>query len=98
MSCALESVPADTSARLDCTRSIVVLCYVGEQPEPPRPTTNRVNGAHDNKHRREIVMLPEKQLKAYNDFYDSARHNEILEPKTTLMIHLAAAMAVACYP
>jgi len=43
-------------------------------------------------------MLPEKQLKAYNDFYDSARHNEILEPKTTLMIHLAAAMAVACYP
>ena len=43
-------------------------------------------------------MLPEKQLKAYNDFYDSARNNEILEPKTTLMIHLATAMAVACYP
>ena len=43
-------------------------------------------------------MLPEKQLKAYNDFYDSARYNEILEPKTTLMIHLATAMAVGCYP
>ena len=43
-------------------------------------------------------MLPEKQLKAYNDFYDSARYNEILEPKTTLMIHLASAMAVGCYP
>ena len=43
-------------------------------------------------------MLPEKQLKAYNDFYDSARQNDILEPKTTLMIHLAASMAVGCYP
>jgi len=43
-------------------------------------------------------MLPKKQEKTYNDFYDSARYNEILEPKTTLMIHLAAAMAVACYP
>ena len=43
-------------------------------------------------------MLPEKQLKAYNDFYDSARDNEILEPKTTLMVHLATAMAVGCYP
>ena len=43
-------------------------------------------------------MLPEKQLKAYNDFYDSARYNEILEPKTTLMVHLASAMAVGCYP
>ncbi len=43
-------------------------------------------------------MLPKKQKKCYSEFYDSARHNEILEPKTTLMIHLAAAMAVACYP
>jgi len=43
-------------------------------------------------------MLPKRQKKAYDDFYDSARHNQILDPKTTLMIHLAAAMAVACYP
>ena len=43
-------------------------------------------------------MLPEKQKDAYSDFYDSARYNEILEPKTTLMIHLAAAMAFGCYP
>jgi hypothetical protein len=43
-------------------------------------------------------MLPEKQQKAYTDFYDSARHNEILEPKTTLLLHLAAAMAIGCYP
>lgn len=43
-------------------------------------------------------MLPEKQQKAYAAFYDSARKNAILDPKTTLMIHLAAAMAVGCYP
>ena len=43
-------------------------------------------------------MLPEKQKKAYIDFYDSARYNNILEPKTTLMLHLAVAMALGCYP
>ncbi len=43
-------------------------------------------------------MLPKKQLKAFADFYDSARQNEILEPKTTIMIHLAAAMAIGCHP
>ncbi len=43
-------------------------------------------------------MLPEKQKKAYTDFYDSARNNDILKPKTTLMLHLAAAMALGCYP
>jgi hypothetical protein len=43
-------------------------------------------------------MLPSAQREAYTAFYDSARHNEILDPKTTLMIHLASAMAVACYP
>ncbi len=44
------------------------------------------------------MMLPEKQQKAFIDFYDSARNNNILDPKMTLMIHLAAAMAVGCYP
>ena len=43
-------------------------------------------------------MLPKKQKKTFDDFYDAARYNEILDPKTTLMIHLAAAMAVGCYP
>jgi hypothetical protein len=43
-------------------------------------------------------MLPEKQKKTFADFYDSARHNEILEPKITLMIHLATSMAVNCHP
>jgi hypothetical protein len=44
------------------------------------------------------MLLPRKQNKAFTEFYDSARHNDILEPKTTLMLHIAAAMAVACYP
>ncbi len=43
-------------------------------------------------------MLPDKQKNSFIEFYDSARYNEILEPKTTLMIHMAVAMAVACYP
>ena len=43
-------------------------------------------------------MLPEKQLNAYQTFYDSARENDILEPKTTLLVHMATAMALGCYP
>ncbi len=43
-------------------------------------------------------MLPQQQKRAYGGFYRSARNNEILDPKTTLMLHLATAMSVACYP
>jgi len=43
-------------------------------------------------------LLPEKQKVKYKEFYDAARYNEILEPKTTLMLHLASAMAIGCYP
>jgi len=43
-------------------------------------------------------MLSEKQTKAYTEFYNSTKNCEILDSKTTLMIQLAAAMAVGCYP
>lgn len=43
-------------------------------------------------------MLPEQNQRAFGGFYDSARHTTILEPKTTLLIHLAAAMALGCSP
>jgi hypothetical protein len=43
-------------------------------------------------------MLPKKQREAFSEFYDSARYNDILEPKTTLLLHMATAMAVACHP
>ena len=44
------------------------------------------------------IMIPEKQAKSFNEFYNAARYNDTLDPKTILMIHLATAMAVACYP
>ena len=31
-------------------------------------------------------------------FYDSARHNEVLDERTTILLHLASAMALGCYP
>lgn len=43
-------------------------------------------------------MLPIEQKKAYEGFYDSARHNEILGERETLLVHLAAAMALGCHP
>ena len=44
------------------------------------------------------MLLPKKQKRAYAEFYRAARDNEILDARTTLMVHLAAAMAVGCYP
>ncbi len=43
-------------------------------------------------------MIPTKQLNAFNEFQNMVRNNDILEPKVTLMLHLAATMAVGCYP
>lgn len=52
---------------------------------------------HLNLPRRNDV-LPEKQRATYQAFYDSARNNDILPEKTTLMLHLAAAMGLGCDP
>jgi len=46
----------------------------------------------------EATVLPEEQHRAFGQFYNSARFNKVLEPKTTLLLHLATAMSVACYP
>ena len=51
---------------------------------------------HDE--REESVMLPGKQDKAFDAFYDTARYNDVLDPNTTIMIHLATAMSAGCYP
>jgi len=51
-----------------------------------------------HKHKKEVSMLPDKQKTAYRTFYDSARNNGILDPKTTVLIHLTSAMAFGCYP
>jgi hypothetical protein len=38
------------------------------------------------------------QMDRFDEFYDSARHNDTLDQRTTLMLHLAAAMALGCEP
>ena len=43
-------------------------------------------------------MLAKNQVDAFGAFYDSARNNKTLDPKTTYLIHMGAAMAMACYP
>ncbi len=41
-------------------------------------------------------MLPKKVEKTYTDFFASASKNNILNQKTTIMIQLAASMALGC--
>ena len=55
-------------------------------------------GRTNQKPSKERTVLSEKQDTAFGEFYKSARYNKILDQKTTLLIHLAAAMAAACYP
>ena len=43
-------------------------------------------------------MKRTKQSEAWQAFCDSARHNNVLDERTTLMLHLASAMAMGCYP
>lgn len=43
-------------------------------------------------------MQPTKISESWKNFYDSARHNEALDERTTLMLHLASAMALGCDP
>ena len=44
------------------------------------------------------MLLPKSQKRAFAEFYRAARNNDSLDAKTTLMIHLAAALAIGCYP
>ena len=41
-------------------------------------------------------MLPKKIEKTYTDFFTSASKNNILNRKTTIMIQLAASIAIGC--
>jgi hypothetical protein len=43
-------------------------------------------------------MLTRKQAKAFRELYDSARNNNTFPEKQTILLHLAVAMAVGCYP
>jgi len=41
-------------------------------------------------------MLPDKQKKAFANFFESTRNNEVLDEKATRMIQVAAALAIGC--
>jgi len=43
-------------------------------------------------------MLPERQKKSYEEFFESTANNGILDQKTTAMIQLATSFALGCYP
>ncbi len=43
-------------------------------------------------------MIPENLKKSFIDFHKSMISNSVIDPKTTFMIELGAAMAVGCYP
>jgi len=69
-----------------------------ELPLNQKQRANRPAESRPTSFEKEEKLLPEKQKEKYREFYDAARYNEILEPKTTLMLHLASAMAIGCYP
>lgn len=43
-------------------------------------------------------MIPDRHEKMFNEFHDAVRSNDILDVKTTLLLHLATSMAVGCGP
>ena len=43
-------------------------------------------------------MQPTSSSKHWQAFYDSARYNDVLDERTTVMLHMASAMALGCYP
>ena len=43
-------------------------------------------------------MLPEAQKIAYEAFFESTEKNGIITEKMTIMIQLAASLAIGCYP
>ena len=43
-------------------------------------------------------MLDPVAAKAWRRFYDAARHESVLDERTALLVHLAAALALGCEP
>ncbi len=43
-------------------------------------------------------MMPKQVNQSFADFRKAVVNNGIIDPKTTFMIQMAAAMAVGCYP
>ncbi len=47
---------------------------------------------------KEAATVPSEQMSKYDEFYNSARHDNSFDTRTTTLIHLAAAMALGCEP
>ena len=78
--------------------TLLAAFLTGRQTQNPTRlprNTGRDGAVHLEK---EGPVLPEKQDKTFGEFYKAARYNDILDQKTSLMIHLATAMSAACYP
>ena len=45
-----------------------------------------------------VHMPRNPQDRAFDAFYDAVRENDVLEKKTTLLLHLAVAISAGCYP
>ena len=43
-------------------------------------------------------MLSKHQNETWDAFYASARENPVLDERTTVLLHLASAMALGCHP
>ncbi len=43
-------------------------------------------------------MMPKNLKKSFKQFHDEMISNGVIDPKTTFMIEMGAAMAVGCYP
>jgi hypothetical protein len=42
--------------------------------------------------------MPSEQMQKFNQFYESARHNDALDERTAVLLHLGAAMSLGCEP
>ncbi len=48
--------------------------------------------------KKEKTMIPKQVNQSFAYFRNAVVNNGIIDPKTTIMIQMAVAMAVGCYP
>ena len=47
---------------------------------------------------REAQAMGSEQMQRFDVFYESARHSDVLDERTAVLLHLGAAMALGCEP
>ncbi len=43
-------------------------------------------------------VVASEQMQRFDQFYESARHGDVLDERTAVLLHLGAAMALGCEP